>query len=92
MSRYRRYKAIGATGWKRRLSPHRPSNWLKLSGGVTRRCRFRFPGTSTAGEKRLTAIAPLVPVVTLHYLQNLLEHPPGRGSSSKAPRMRNRWN
>ncbi len=35
---------------------------------------IRFPGTSTAGENDLTAIAPLVPAVTLHYLQNLLEH------------------
>ncbi len=34
----------------------------------------------------LTAIAPLVPAVTLHYLQNLLEHSRrGRGSSSKDP-------
>ncbi len=65
---------ICATGWKRRLSPHRPSNWLKLSGCVTGDADIRFPGTSTAGENDLTAIAPLVPAVTLHYLQNLLEH------------------
>ncbi len=57
-----------------RLSPHRPSNWLKLSGCVTRSADIRFPGTSTAGEKRSHGYPPLVPAVTLHYLQNLLEH------------------
>ncbi len=56
------------------ISPHRPSNWLKLSGCVTRRCDIRFPGTSTAGEKRSHGYRALVPAVTLHYLQNLLEH------------------
>lgn len=65
---------ICATGWKHRLSPHRPSNWLKLSGCVTRRCRYPLPVRQLLAKNDLTAIAPLVPAVTLHYLQNLLEH------------------
>lgn len=38
------YNGICATGWKHRLSPHRPLNWLKLSGCVTVRCRYPLPG------------------------------------------------
>ena len=43
---------ICATGWKRRLSPHRPSNWLKLSGCVTGRCRYPLPGYVNCWRKR----------------------------------------
>ncbi len=66
---------ICATGWKRRLSPHRPSNWLKLSGCVTSEMPISASRVRQLLAKNdLTAIAPLVPAVTLHYLQNLLEH------------------
>lgn len=52
---------------------------------------IRFRVRQLLAKNDLTAIAPLVPAVTLHYLQNLLEHSRrGRGSSSKDPRMRNR--
>ncbi len=35
---------------------------------------IRFRVRQLLAKNDLTAIAPLVPAVTLHYLQNLLEH------------------
>ncbi|XNM61238.1 hypothetical protein ACLK1T_03785 [Escherichia coli] len=74
MSRYPQYNQDMPTGWKHQLSPHRPSDWLKLSGCVTGDADIRFPGTSTAGEKQSSRLSHhCVPAVTLHF-QNLLEH------------------
>ncbi len=62
-----------------------PSNWLKLSGCVTRRCRYPLPGTSTAGEKRSHGYRAAGPCITLHYLQNLLEHSRQDAAARKRP-------
>ncbi len=51
------YNRICATGWKRRLSPHRPSNWLKLSGCVTRRCRYPLPGYVNCWRKTISRLS-----------------------------------
>ncbi|XNM89815.1 hypothetical protein ACLK1X_03690 [Escherichia coli] len=65
---------ICATGWKRRLSAP-PIELVEIE-----RLRYQEMPISASRVRQLlakndlTAIAPLVPAVTLHYLQNLLEH------------------
>ncbi len=47
---------------------------LKLSGCVTRRCRYPLPGYVNAGKKRSHGYRAAGPCSHAAYLQNLLEH------------------